>query len=164
MCNHMVCAMIRDFLCYGYSASGIFYFSVGVAIHCLKIKEPCRCCAIICGIAGFSLLAVRLALVCRESFLLADVGILTIPFVLYFIWYFIPAVSLPDWLTSCSFPIFLIHTIVFQWFATGLKQLPIGELSQAMLTFVFGVFASLTITMLLRRSYPKCSVALFGGR
>lgn len=163
--NHIPDENVREFFRMGYSASGMFYFSVGVFIRRigLKGKVPPHV-AVLCGVVGFALVAARLVFVYhgwRGSIML---GKLCTPLLICFTWHFMTARRIPDWLTACSFPIFLMHTVVFPYFAVVLKRLALGELAQTGVMYVGGVVGSIVVAVLLRRFCPKVSAVVFGGR
>ena len=156
---------VREFFRMGYSAAGMFYFSIGVFIRRIGLsgKAPSQV-AVLCGVVGFLMVAARLVFVYygwRGAMML---GKISIPFLIYFTWHFMTARRIPDWLTACSFPIFLMHTVVFPYFAVVLKRLALGELAQAGVMYVGGIVGSIVAAVMLRRFCPKVSSVVFGGR
>ena len=96
-----------------------------------------------------------------------SLGKLSIPLLMYATWFFMPPKRLPDWLASCSFPIFLMHMLFFPYIGIALKRLHIGEgypTLQPMLNFAAGFLRSIIVANLLRRFLPKLAHVLFGGR
>ena len=148
----------------GYSASGIFYFSVGVAIQRFRLKLASQRVAIACGVIGFALLAVKLLSAFNTWRCEILLGKLSLPFLIYFTWHFMTAKKLPDWLTACSFPIFLMHTMLFKYFDIVLKHLPIAGLASDFVVYFGGVIGAIIITSTLRRIKPNVAMILFGGR
>ena len=164
VCNHLHIENLREFFRMGYSASGIFYFSVGVAIQRFCMTDVSRRTAVICGIVGFALLGVKLLLAFNSWRYEIIVGKLSLPFLICFVWHFMTASKLPNWLTSCSFPIFLMHTVLFVHIGIVLKRLPIEGLSRDVVMLFGGIFGSMVIALVLRRFAPKVAAILFGGR
>ena len=156
---------IRFFLDMGFSLSGLAYFSLGIYLRGKNMGTG-RCCAVLFALFGFFLLIAKAALHfygCRYSVVL---GQLSIPFLLYASWQFIPVYAIPRWLTDCSFPIFLMH-MLFQPYIelvvkrTWLYDIPFVESS---LKFIFSVVGSIVAASLLRKYWPTTSRILFGGR
>ena len=84
VCNHLPAENVREFFRMGYSAGGIFYFSVGVAIQCFCLVGVSRRTAVICGIVGFVLLGVKLVLAYKLWRYEIGIGKLSLPFLLCF--------------------------------------------------------------------------------
>ena len=164
VCNHLPNENLREFFRMGYSAGGIFYFSVGVAIQRFRLGGASRRNAIICGIVGFSLLAAKLLFAFNLWRGEIAIGKIMLPFLIYFTWHFMPARKLPNYLTSCSFPIFLMHTVLFAYIGIALKHLPVEGLSRDFAIFFGGILGSVVIALVLRRFAPKVAALLFGGR
>lgn len=164
VCNHLPTENLREFFRMGYSAGGIFYFSIGVAIQRFSLGGESRRVAIICGIVGFSLLVAKLLFAFNSWRGGIAIGKIMLPFLIYFTWHFMPTTKLPNWLTSCSFPIFLMHTVLFPHIVIVLKHLPIEGLSKDFAVFFGGILGSIVITLVLRRFTPKAATLLFGGR
>lgn len=164
VCNHLPTENLREFFRMGSSAGGIFYFSIGVAIQRFNLSGASRRNAIICGIVGFSLLAAKLLFAFNLWRGEIAIGKLMLPFLIYFTYHFMPTTKLPNWLTSCSFPIFLMHTVLFSYAGIALKHLPVEGLLSDFIMYLSGTLGSIGITLLLRRYTPKVSALLFGGR
>lgn len=164
VCNHLPTENLREFFRMGYSASGVFYFSIGVAIQRFRLTGASRRMAIICGLVGFALLGIKLLLVYNSWRCVSVVGKFSLPLLIYFTWHFISARKLPDWLTSCSFPIFLMHTVLFASIGIVLKHFPIDGLAKDFAMFLGGILGSIVIALVLRRYTPRLASVLFGGR
>lgn len=162
--NHLPVENLREFFRVGYSTAGIFYFSVGVAIQRFRLKNVSRQGAIACGVVGLSLLAVKMVLAFNALRFEIFVGKLLLPFLIYFIWHFMPAKKLPNWLTMCSFPIFLMHTVLFGYIGILLKHLHVDGLVSDFTMYLGGVLGSMIIACALRYFTPKVAAILFGGR
>ena len=162
--NHLPTENLREFFRMGYSAGGIFYFSVGVAIQRFCLTEVSRRIAVICGIVGLALLGLKLLFAFNAWRGEIIIGKLSIPFLVCFVWRFMTARKLPEWLTSCSFPIFLMHAVLFAhiWFV--LKYFPLVGLAKDFAMFVGSILGSIAIATVLRRFTPRLASMLFGGR
>ena len=93
----------------------------------------------------------------------------TLPFVIYALWAFVPASCIMPWLTSCSFPIFLIHVFfitIIGKIGAHVSCFPFGGTSicawivQSAMVFCGAVF----MTLMLRRFCPRFARVAFGGR
>ena len=98
---------------------------------------------------AYALLGIGLALLgVKIGFLHAGYGKISgcnsfiIPFLLYSIYHFMPTTPLPNWLTSCAFPIFLMHSIALSYFNIALKHLPILLAHYGCAPFLFYFVAS----------------------
>jgi len=165
--SHIPNADAKDFLARGFSISGLFYFSVGLFIQRHRGIKLTRNVAISSAIIGTFLLACKIIFFYNTWKFQISIGKLSIPFLMYATWYFMPTMRLPNWLTSCSFPIFLMHVLFFPYIGIALKHLHFPErfpILQPTLNFFIGFFGSIVVANLLRRFLPKLSHVLFGGR
>lgn len=162
----------REFFRMGYAAGGIFYFSIGIFLQKKKSAHPhlqkgtfCSSwSAVALGVVGIAFLVVKL--VCAyhswRGYLVA--GKLSLPFLIYFVWYFMPCARIPKWLTDCSFPIFLMHGIVLGYVSLCMKKCSISGLPSAFIHLFVGITFPIIVTLFMRRFAPKVVGALFGGR
>jgi len=158
---------IKDFLGRGFSLSGLFYFSFGIFLQQHSRVKFTRNVAIVSAIVGASLLICKIIFFYNTWKIQIPIGNLSIPFLTYATWYFMPTVRLPNWLTSCAFPIYLMHMLFFPYIGIVLKQMHIVEkfpVAQPILNFFIGFVGSIIAANLLRRLLPKLSHVLFGGR
>ena len=157
-------AGLSEFFRMGFSASGIFYFSLGIFFARHKVSCLSNKGAMICGIAGCLLLTTNVVFVYNEWRYGGYLMSIALPFLIYFVWHFISDKKWPRWLTNCSFPIFLMHTIMFGYLAVILKRLPLTELQNACFMYFASIIGSIAITVILRRFSPRLASLLFGGR
>ena len=165
--SHTPCPELKDFLNCGSSLSGLFYFSVGCFIQQHPKLTTTRNTAIGAAIIGLGLLATKIIFYYNTLKFQIALGKLSLPFLIYATWHFIPAKQWPRWLTSCSFPIFLMHVLFFPHIGIAFKHLHFGvEMPslQPTINFIVGFFGSIAIANLLRRLWPRLSHILFGGR
>ena len=162
--NHIPNENLRAFFDMAYSASGIFYFSVGIFMYMFNLTRTTKQKAISAGIMGFALLAAKLLFAYKGWRFEMMLGKLSIPFLIYFSWHFATPARLPNWLTACSFPIFLMHTILFGYCGVIIRRTAIGGLAQNFVVFFCGIAGAIAITVILRRFVPKVATMLFGGR
>ena len=95
-----------------------------------------------------------------ESF----IGKLSVPFLLCFAWGIMPSYKLPQWLTACSFPIFLMHPIALSYYVTTMKYVHAKATLTAFVGVLGSIAASILIAARLRRHLPRFANAIFGGR
>ena len=159
---HVSGRSLRSFFVFWYSLEGAFYFSVGIFVQRTAPHIKASVVAYLCGAIGLiALVAIKIhgpdwwTPVLRASLL---------PCLMYSIWHFMPSGKIAKWITSCSFPIFLMHMI----FVTHLPRLmcSAGEdaLSQLFIVFIGSICASIGATIFLRRFLPRTALVLFGGR
>lgn len=162
---HLPSVQVQEFLMWGISTNGLFYFSVGIFSQRFKLSLLSNKMAVYCGLIGVFLLISKMSggIVFGEVYEQL-VRRLTIPFMLYFVWHFMSTKQWPEWLTSCAFPIYLMHMFVFPYFNMILKSVFIIDILRAFLLFVGGIIVPICVTNLLRRCVPRVAVILFGGR
>ena len=157
----------HKFLSRGFSLDGLFYFSIGIFLQKHRNIKVVRCAAVVSAFLGVALLATKITFFYNTWKFQISLGKLSIPLLMYATWFFMPPKRLPDWLASCSFPIFLMHMLFFPYIGIALKRLHIGEgypTLQPMLNFAAGFLGSIIVANLLRRFLPKLAHVLFGGR
>lgn len=150
----------------GFSLSGVFYFSTGIYLGLNNgVIVIRRRIAILCLIFGVGLLLVKT--LCEINGINPFVSLLTIsiPFMLCAVWWLMPSVKWSSDLTSCSFPLFLLHVPIRSFFVVLLKHTPINHTQfESTMTFVGAVVTSFGIALVLRRFFPRVNVFLFAGR
>ena len=165
--SHIPSAEFKYFLSRGFSLDGLFYFSIGIFLQKHRNIKVVRCAAVVSAFLGVALLATKITFFYNTWKFQISLGKLSIPLLMYATWFFMPPKRLPDWLASCSFPIFLMHMLFFPYIGIALKRLHIGEgypTLQPMLNFAAGFLGSIIVANLLRRFLPKLAHVLFGGR
>ena len=120
--------------------------------------------AIASGLVGLAFLAFRLAAAYYSWRFYLAAGKLSIPFLIFFVWYFMPSVKIPKWLTDSSFPIFVMHGIVLGYVSLCMRKCHISGLPSAFIHLAGGCIVPIGITLLLRRMAPRSAAFLFGGR
>ena len=148
----------------GVSASGVFYFSVGMY---LQRKTPGRIpawAAVVCAAAGLSLLAAGVLSAHMGWSCERDLRAMSLPLLAYATWRFVGAARLPDWLVRCSFPIYVMHFIALAYFWTLGRRLSLNTVLFSALSCAGGIAASVASAALLRRLAPKFAAIVFGGR
>jgi len=162
--NHIPDESVQKFFRFGYSTNGIFYFSVGIFLRRFPRTALSKRCVALCGVAGVSLLMLKLLFAYNGWRFEACIGKLSLPFLLCFIWHVMPACRLPQWLTACSFPIFLMHSIALCYIGVAMKRIPVGAMPAALAGFAGSIAVSVAVAVLLRRFAPRLADIAFGGR
>lgn len=168
--GHIPNETVRDVLTMGMTYSGvhtgIFFFSIGLYIQRHWSRQLNRVTAATCGIAGVVLLVLKLTFSYNAWPCEIIIGKVFRILFLYFIWHFMTTKKIPDWLTACSFPIFLMHTIVRSMVSVVLNNVPIGfnDLTRTFIIFFVSVTGPIAITLILRRFTPGAASLFFGGR
>lgn len=154
----------REFFRIGYSAAGIFYFSVGIFIQLQRLKKLSNKWAIGCAAIGLLLLTAKLLCAYHGLRIGNELGKISLPFLIYAVWHCVSESKWPNWLTGCSFSIFLMHIVVFDVARVILKHLPIHGVVLFWSLYTFGTIVPILTTMGLRRFAPKLASIAFGGR
>ena len=169
-CLYLIC-MVKGYVCnkemgmfftYCFNLWGLFYFCLGIYGRLYNVRLPIRW-------GSFSL-AIGVALVCLRGFFqrnnihldIPQNGVV-IPMLLFGVWSMIPSVEIPKFILSTTFPIFLIHTLVFH-VAESIGVGKVVTLSQWGAKWFLGFFGSIAIAILLRGGPAIVSKMLFGGR
>lgn len=146
--------------------AGVFYFTTGLVIG----QHPIRITLTRCHSVFFLSVGLLLSFM-QATFHYLHInqwaqywGMWAIPFMMIGMWGLIPNKPWPKWLTSASFPIFLMHKFLFPSSLANLNTVLecgiFGCITVAVL--VFGL--SLCATTLFRKVMPKVARFCFGGR
>ncbi len=148
----------------GVSLAGLFYFSVGIYIRRFNVSIHSRPLAIVCAILGTGGLIAQVILHAHGIKLPCGMEYLRVPFLMYAVWYIMPSRPFPIWLTSCSFPIYVTHIILWrQVSAVTRRCIANPQLESIVCCLVVMVYALIGIN-LLRKYFPRLSNFLFAGR
>lgn len=164
--NHIPYEVVHKFFACGYSAGGVFYFSVGIFLQRFPVNDKSRGSIAFCGLVGIGLLVSKLVFVYHGWPFATCIGKLSLPFLLYFTWGIMSTFKLPFWLTSSSFPIYLMHLIIIVYIdivvkrASNVNLRTIGEF----IAFFGSIAASIAGAVVLRRFFPRFANVVFGGR
>lgn len=154
----------QGFLRCGFSLSGVFFFSVGVYIKRFAISFESRRLATISAIYGLGFLIVRTYVRARGCEIPTITGFACTPALLFCAWYITPARKWPTWLTSCSFPIYLMHATMIATVDGLLWHCSLGKQTTALTTWVVVIIVPIVVTNILHRFAPKVARFLFAGR
>lgn len=154
---------LMSFLRWGFSAMGLFWFSLGVSIHrWVESSHPSRLIFTGGGLVAILYLVWHPEL---NSWAGAVFYPLSTTCVMYVCWYLVPAGRWPLILVGNTFPLYLMHWQVghsLAWLARSL----VGPLSAAVCVFLFlaTVAGCILGAQLLRRTVSRFASVAFGGR
>ena len=152
------------FFAYGISLSGIFYFSLGIYFRKLNNRIGKKSTALLCLIAGAIIVTLNAFLSLNAIRCPFSLGCISIPLLMYGTWYFMPSTKWPNWLTSCSFSIFLLHCILLGYCGIFLKHLHLNDQLASTFSCIGAIIGSILITNLGNRFFPRLTHFLFAGR
>lgn len=87
-----------------------------------------KTCALLALAVSIALLGIKTFLDLGGVKLAVDLQTLFIPFLLYAVFYFMPDRAWPKWLTSCVFPIFLMHWLLLIYYTAIFKHVHMNGL------------------------------------
>ena len=151
-------------VCLYHVSQGLFYFSVGIV---LRRKGPPgwpSWTAVFSGLAGLALLSAGIAAAWKGWPWAYEWKALSVPFLLHGAWSVVPSSKWPDWLTSCAFPIFLMHPLVVRFLEPFLLAVGMGRFPAALAEWMAGVACPCALAWFIRRHAPRLAFVLFGGR
>ena len=154
------------FFTFGFSLSGVFYFSLGMWIRFVAMPRcNVRFLSVFSILVSLSFLIAKACLIFQRITLPIDLTTLSIPFMMYALWTLVPATKWPVWLTGSSFPIFLMHMPMIPYFALPVKYSFLKDtFTGNVLVLVCVTAIPIAITVCLQRRFPKLSRFLFAGR
>lgn len=169
LCFDAICPQGRfaDLARYGFSLSGVFYFSVGIYLRSRRETFDLEKYQWLIILVGAGLVLARAVFVYwgPDWTIAARLTLtLSIPFVICSLW---GLVGDRDWsseITGGAFPIFLMHYIFAMLLAPGMKRLELNEWVSFLLAYLICVGMPLLVTCLLRKKFPRGGKVLFGGR
>ena len=152
------------FLRYGISLSGIFYFSVGIYLRRFNVTVRSTPLAVASAIYGVGCLLLRTYAKSRGMELPVGMDCLVLPALMYAVWFALPSWTFPRWLTSSSFPIFLLHVIFLHVMGIVIKHCTVGLQMGKIVSCLAAIIASIVMTNLLRKRFPCLADILFANR
>lgn len=150
----------------GFSLSGVFYFSLGIYIGLSKARiNSSKYLFVICLSVGMTLVGMKILLLVLQIDPHVCLITIAIPFMMYSVWYVMPTRKWPRMLTSCSFPVFLMHQPLLPYFYLPVKYSPLsGSQIGSVLIFSGALFLSICMAQILRSYFPRVNALLFWGR
>lgn len=146
-----------------FSVSGLMYFSIGMWLRLSDIHFDSRKAAISALLIGLSLLVVKIVLAYEGISLKPSLLAFAIPSFIYATWHFMPTTALPKFLKGVSFPIYLIHWLLFCYWGVVVRNAELNDLGKLVAWPLFFV-GSIILAKVLSRIFPRFSAVLFGGR
>ena len=153
-----------SFFDFGISLIGVTYFSMGMMIKMNEYRGGGKISAIIALLVSLVLLIIKAVLNLNGTKCAIDLQTMFIPFLLYAVFYFMPDRAWPKWLTSCTFPIFLMHWLFLIYYTAIFKHIHMNGLVVDILGLLVGVIGSVAVAIFLRRYCKRTAQILFGGR
>ena len=150
--------------CLYHAALGLFYFSAGIALRKTPPGALPPGAAPLSGLLGLAFLAAKMAVAARGWPFTHVLMTIALPFLLFSTWQMVPGTAWPDGLTSCAFPVFLMHIPVIRLLEPLLLHAGLGKLPVACAELAAGVACSCAVAWFLRKRAPGMASVLFGGR
>lgn len=150
----------------GVSIHGLFYFVFGTWLATRRVisisSSARRCLQVVSGIV----LIVRCFLPIGNVFANEAVADISTMATLWLMWSLSGSIELPNTVKSVSFPIFLLHSIVFEifWVIAPVCGLEKGSFTYGVIMWTVGVFIPIMIYRTLRNVNGKMASIIFGGR
>jgi len=152
---------LGGFLGYGLAVEGLVYFSLGFYLreHPVTIRSP-RLPAL-ASVLCVALIAVRVLLTHFRLPAYVHHSVFVSPCFLLGAWYFAPTFRLPSALAACTFPLYVMHAIVYAalW-ACGVPR----AAGWQWLTLGAGIALPVAVSLIVRRACPRVAAWIFGGR
>ena len=153
---------VRILLLYGFSIHALFYFTIGIYIARFNISRQSGVQDVCICSLGVCLFVLRIVLAYIKPEYAGIVGAGSLPFVLYLVWCCVPQAQLPVWLTSCAFPIYMMHLLSIHLYGPLVKRVPLGSW-HILFCFLF-TFVSCCVLATVIRKMPKAAHVLYGNR
>lgn len=151
-----------DFWRRGISLEGLFYFSFGCWLaNRSDIGRISHLTAAALGTIGLVLGVTRMVYLLAERVPPVHFVALSIPFVLVFVWHYMPDIRLKEGITTMSFPIYLLHTFALLVVIPAVRA---AKISGGLVEWLLGVAMTMWAVVVLRRFFPRFASLLFGGR
>ncbi len=153
-----------------FSISGLFFFTLGIFLrfHPISIKLPSWVtvptfvlCLLAYLMSAFSKAGVELIPLPKHI-------LITLPLLIWIVWQWVPSKPWNRAITSCAFPIYLLHIFILGRFNLLFENIAVLSFLKHwygyFIMWFIAVVGSIGITLLMRRWFPKTSDLLFGGR
>lgn len=153
---------LKELLTWLFSLKDLFFFTVGIVVRYYPIRLPTGTASNLFFVMMALLLAVLSWYFSVETFIV-------LPMLTLFVYLAMPIQALPTALTTCSFPIYVLHMIPLGLINCIFKNVPSLSFSRTSVLgwLIIGV-STMIICMIMchimRKVLPKFSCLLFGGR
>lgn len=147
---------------FGFSLSGVFYFSLGIYIGLSKAPRCPRWLLVPCALGGLGLLVISVMASTKGG----HDGLVTLanPLLMYATWSLMPTSKWPKAVTSLSFPVFLLHVPILLYLAPFMKYTPLGGSQFESVVVFLGTLALSVLVIVVVKRFPRINVLLFAGR
>jgi len=152
---------IGGFLTYCYSPEGLFYFLSGVYFQRYRAPAVSWKTSVLLTVAGTLMLVIKLALYLRGQPVGVNLNLAITPLLLAGLWGIVPPISLPSFLSGCSFPMYLMHGIVLSVLRNSSGTY---RLCNLWLELVLGISIPILFYRFVHRYFRRLSFLFFGGR
>ena len=94
--------------------------------------------------------------------------LLAVPIIMIAYWRIVPGIALPKWVTSCSFPMYVLHLLFIMLLSRSLAVVGLADLKNSFATYCILIplvmILCVGLTVAIRRCLPHFCQFLFGGR
>lgn len=168
------CDKFQLFMRHTFSLYSLSFFFAGIIfrVRNCTLEARDKRTAIIALMIGSVVLGLSLCISDVESRQSWLCRMIFVPLFLFAIWNLLPTIKLPNWLHSVTFPIFVLHALV--WQVLGIIErfanvrclgfLNADRLCYWGIKWIVGLFGAILVTMVMRRLFPRFSRWAFGGR
>lgn len=151
-----------------FSLEGLFYFTLGMYLRNNIGLVMRRNLPIIIHLTGIVLLVAHLVASLADVSYRYYIVAIAIPCWMYSVWSMMPSVSLPRWLTDCSFPLFVMHQLFIALIAIvthGMLAKSVCEASFVRTAMLFVIVVGVCVLISrITHKFKLLSLILWGGR
>lgn len=160
---------VSKFFLIGFSASGLFFFSLGFYLGCLRMTKSGLVIYWLrkldewkWGVLFFGMVVLLLKATLQRWNVGLGNCLSVLPWLVMGVYSVVPQIKYPRWM-YCAFPIFVMHMIWFRFLRSVLCHMDIGTVCSAGIQFISAVIVSAGVGALCHRNKFVASL-LFGGR
>ena len=149
------------------SVEGLFYFTFGAFLfkHRIPLKDRD---GLLIGAIGLAIGFLRMAFIIRGMKEPMPLIALSIPCVMIGVWKLVQNVRIPREITSCAFPLYLIHVIFVKVLWLAVSNTGYGNIAEScaglIASWLFCTVCPIVCISGFRKYLPKVSYFVFGGR
>ncbi len=166
--NGLSSTRLEHFFYYGVSLMGLAYFQLGVVMRRTRFLERTLNASPWIGVVllslGLAVVAFRVQCIAANGGEPFPMLCAAIPLLVAGLWMLVPSAPWPKWLTSMSFPVYVMHFFVV-YAMDGFRRAKADKsIAVMLLQAAVAVVVPCLVALLLRRLAPKAASAVFGGR
>ena len=174
----IVCASDDDrfhlFMRYTFTLGGLSFFYLGMVMRgrgwTFEAGNKKNC--VIAFLIGITVLCLSLLIPDVESRSFLICRMIFVPMFLFSLWNLLPTIKLPSWLSSMSFPIFILHILVWRLFGivesvTHTKSFSFlrpEDMFDWGVKWAIGFCGPILFALSFRKIFPRFARVAFGGR